>query len=107
MREAGAEAAVEEILELFVRDAGGRLDALAMATTAGNPEDIAKAAHAFKSSAGSIGARGLAAVLEELEHAGRAGAVDTARRQFARARREAEAVVSYLRHGRQEPANDA
>jgi CheY-like chemotaxis protein len=106
MREAGAEEAVEGILEVFVRDAGGRLDALAMATTAGNPADIAKAAHAFKSSAGSIGARGLAAVLEELEQAGRAGAVDTARHQFERARHETEAVVSYLRHVRQGRADD-
>jgi hypothetical protein len=48
----------------------------------------------------------LAAVLEELEQAGRAGAVDTARRQFERARGEAEAVVSYLRHVR-ERTNDA
>jgi HPt (histidine-containing phosphotransfer) domain-containing protein len=106
MRDAGAEEAVDGILDLFLRDAGGRLDALAMATTAGNPGDIAKAAHAFKSAAGSIGARGLAAVLEELEQAGRAGAVDTARRLFERARGEAEAVVSYLRHVR-ERTNDA
>ncbi len=105
MREAGAEAAIDGILELFIRDAGSRLDALAVATTAGNAADIAKAAHAFRSAAGSIGARGLAAVLEELEQAGRAGVVDSARRQFERARSEAEAVVSYLRQVR-ERTND-
>jgi PAS domain S-box-containing protein len=105
MRGAGAEAAIDGILELFIRDAGSRLDALALATTAGNAADIAKAAHAFRSAAGSIGARGLAAVLEELEQAGRAGVVDSARRQFERARSEAEAVVSYLRQVR-ERTND-
>ena len=38
---------------------------------------IGKAAHAFKSAAGSIQARGLAVGLQALELAGRAGAMDT------------------------------
>lgn len=107
MRDAGAEEAVAGILDTFLRHAGDRLDALAIAMTSGDAEAIAKAAHAFKSAAGSIGAHRLAAVLQELEQAGLAGAVETARTQFARARSEAEAAVSYLRRVREGKASHA
>jgi two-component system sensor histidine kinase/response regulator len=101
MREAGAEDAVDGILDTFLEHAGGHVDALERATTSSDAAAIAKAAHAFKSAAGSIGAQGLAAALQALEQAGRAGAIESARHEWQRARHEAEAVVGYLRGARE------
>jgi two-component system sensor histidine kinase/response regulator len=101
MREAGAEEAVDGILDTFMSHAGGHIDALERAVTAGEAATIGKAAHAFKSAAGSIQARGLAAALQALEHAGRAGAIDAARLEWGRARREVEAVCTFLRAARE------
>jgi signal transduction histidine kinase/DNA-binding response OmpR family regulator len=101
MREAGAEDAVEGILDTFVEHAGGHVDALERATMSGNAEAIATAAHAFKSAAGSIRAGGLAGALQAVEQAGRAGAVETARHEWKRAREEVEAVVTFVRAARE------
>src|SRR2546430_6492571 len=79
MREAGAEEAVDGILETFMEHVAGHLDALEQAVTSGETATIGKTAHAFKSAAGSIAAHRLAAALQALEQAGRAGAIDTAR----------------------------
>src|SRR5256885_6689683 len=79
MREAGAEEAVDGILDTFIGHAGGHIDALERAVTSGEAEAIGKTAHAFKSAAGSTGAHRLAAMLRDLEPGGRAGANETAR----------------------------
>src|SRR3989440_4803836 len=68
MQEAGAEDAVDGILETFMGHAGGHIDALERAVTSGETGTIGKAAHAFKSAAGSSQAPGLAAALQALEH---------------------------------------
>ena len=65
-----------------------------------NAGAIARAAHAFKSAAGSIGAQGLASALQVLEQSARAGALDRTRDEWERARREADAVIAYLRTAR-------
>ena len=100
MREAGAEEAVDGILDTFVQHAGEHVDALERATTASDAGAIARAAHAFKSAAGSIGAQGLAAALQVLEQSAHAGALERTREEWERARREADAVVAYLRTAR-------
>jgi HPt (histidine-containing phosphotransfer) domain-containing protein len=96
MEEAGAAEAVDGILATFVQTLPQRLDALATATGAGAAEPIQRAAHAFKSAAATIGARGLAALLDQIEGAAREGDVSRAREAMERVRREAQAALDYL-----------
>jgi two-component system sensor histidine kinase/response regulator len=96
MREADAEDAVDGILEVFVEGAPQRLAAVAEAVTAGDGDAIGRAAHAFKSAAGSIGAHGLAELLRELELIGNAGSLDQARPVCDRVQRETDVVLGYL-----------
>ncbi len=100
MREAGAEEAVDGILALFVEQSPERLEVLAAATSRGDAAEITKAAHAFKSAAGSVSARTLAALLQEVEDAGRAGDIPLARAKFERVRGDAEDVLAYLKGAR-------
>jgi HPt (histidine-containing phosphotransfer) domain-containing protein len=67
------------------------------ALTTGSAQEIERAAHAFKSAAGAIGAKGLATLLLQLEEAGKAGEVDQARGLADRFRTETDAVLVYLR----------
>src|ERR1051325_7819050 len=55
-----------------------------------------RAAHAFKSAAATIGARALAALLEQIEAAALAGDVAGARDKLERVRGEASAALAYL-----------
>ncbi len=97
MEEAGAEQAVDGILATFVESVPQRLAALTAAAGGAAAEPIQRAAHAFKSAAGTIGARGLAALLEEMEAAAREGDVPRARDKMERVRGEAQAALDYLR----------
>ena len=96
MEEAGAAEAVDGILATFVQTLPQRLDALAVATSEAAAEPIQRAAHAFKSAAATIGARGLAALLDQIEGAAREGDVSGARESLERVRREAQAALDYL-----------
>jgi CheY-like chemotaxis protein len=107
MREAGAEEAVDGILDLFIETAPERLTALAVVAAGGDGAAIEHAAHAFKSPAGSIGAHGLATLLLEMELAGKSGEIESARAAFERVRPEAESVLMYLRLRRGKGSNDA
>jgi PAS domain S-box-containing protein len=102
MREAGAEEAVDRILQTFVRTAPERVAALATAVTAGNPAAVAAAAHAYKSAAAAIGARGLATLLQSLEAAGRAGAVEQGRERLADLHAASAAVIAAVEAALQE-----
>jgi PAS domain S-box-containing protein len=97
MRAAGAEAAVDSILDTFLQTAQDRITAMTGALTTGSAREIERAAHAFKSAAGAIGAKRLAALLLELEEAGQAGEVAQARGLEHRFRTETAAVLVYLR----------
>jgi two-component system sensor histidine kinase/response regulator len=107
MREANAEHAVDEILDTYLASANDRVEALVAAVTAGDGAAIARAAHAFKSGAGSIGAHRLAALLQQLEDSGRADALEAACDRLEAARREAAAVADYIRQVRQGNATDS
>jgi two-component system sensor histidine kinase/response regulator len=96
MREAGAEEAVDSILDTFLAAAPQRLAELTAAGARDDGAAIAAAAHAFKSAAGSILARALASRLDEAEQAARAGDLTSARAHLAAARAEAETVIAYL-----------
>ena len=79
MREAGAEEAVEAILELFAQTAPERVAALTAAMESGDTKAIANAAHAFKSPSSAIGALRLGGLLQEIELAGKIGDIARAR----------------------------
>src|SRR5256886_1218691 len=96
MEEAGAAEAVDGILATFVQTLPQRLDALAAATGGDTAEPIERAAHAFKSAAATIGARGLAALLDQIEAAARGGDVPGARDKLQGVRAEAQTALAYL-----------
>ena len=97
MEEAGAAEAVDGILETFVATLPQRLDALVAAAGGTEAEPLQRAAHAFKSAAGTIGAGHLAALLEEMERAAYGGDLTGARDKLEHVRGEAQAALDYLR----------
>ena len=100
MREVGVEDAVDGILDVFVQAADERIAAVTAALAAGSAPAIKRAAHAFKSSAGTIGAKRLAASLDQMEEAAAAGDIALARGLGERFAEESGAVVAYLRQAR-------
>ena len=64
-----------EILQMFLREAPPRIERLRNAWTTGNIEEMRRAAHSLKGSAGNIGAHALHAVCTELDDRGRSGDV--------------------------------
>ena len=100
MRDAGVEEAVDAILDTFVQSAGERITALTAALASGELLAIKRAAHAFKSAAGTIGAKRLAALLQELETIAEAGDVAQARAMGARFAEESAAVTAYVQRAR-------
>jgi CheY-like chemotaxis protein/HPt (histidine-containing phosphotransfer) domain-containing protein len=97
MEEAGAAEAVDGILETFVATLPKRLDALVVAAGGTDAEPLQRAAHAFKSAAGTIGAGHLAALLEETERAALSGDLAGARDKLQHIQGEARAVHDYIR----------
>jgi PAS domain S-box-containing protein len=100
MREAGVEDAVDEMLDVFENDALVRMEAVESAVASGDAEEIKLAAHAFKSAAGTIEARGLFELLKQLERAGREERVADASQLFEQVQREYDAVRDFLSHER-------
>src|SRR5437899_3325524 len=96
MREAGAEDAVDGIVRVFAQTAPDRLAAVQTAARSGDPEAVGRAAHAFKSAAGTIGARGLALLLAEIEGAARERRLEHVQRELPALEREVAAVLDYL-----------
>ena len=97
MEEAGAAEAVDGILETFAATLPQRLEALVAAARGTEAEPLQRAAHAFRSAAGTIGAGHLAALLEDMERAARDGDLAGARDKLERVRGEAQAALDYLR----------
>jgi two-component system sensor histidine kinase/response regulator len=118
MREAGAGEAVDGILDSFVAQLPERLAALETAMTNGHPDATARAAHALKGSAATIGAQELARLLERIETTARAGVtaapglesdavagvgpgdLGDARELLEQVQGEARAVLEFLREQR-------
>ncbi|MEP6572299.1 MAG: response regulator [Gemmatimonadota bacterium] len=76
LREAGSESALAEILDAFLASIPERLAAVRVALNSGSAAEVALSAHAFKSSAGAVGARPLAELLAEVESAGRTNVLE-------------------------------
>src|SRR6266480_3414001 len=97
LREAGAEQALYSIVDTYVRQAPDRLAALAAAAATGAGPDMAKAAHVFRGSSATIGARGLAELLERVETSARAADIQAAQDAFESVSPVAHSVIDYLR----------
>ncbi|HYC92552.1 MAG TPA: response regulator [Thermoanaerobaculia bacterium] len=69
---------LEGLVKTFRQDVPSRIDALRAAVSTGDVHDLANAAHAMKSSSGSVGAKRMHSMAASLEHAARAGRMDGA-----------------------------
>jgi CheY-like chemotaxis protein len=69
---------LQGLVRIFRQDVPSRLDALRAAAASADAHDLALAAHALKSSSGSVGAKRMYAVCAALEQAARAGRIDAA-----------------------------
>jgi two-component system, sensor histidine kinase and response regulator len=67
---------LEGLVKTFKQDVPSKLDALRAAAATGDSNDLALAAHALKSSCGSVGARRMFAVAATLEQKVRAGRLE-------------------------------
>ncbi|MEO8032132.1 MAG: PAS domain S-box protein [Gemmatimonadota bacterium] len=72
LRAAGAEDALDGIVDTYLGSAPVRVASLCLALGSGTAEEVSTAAHALKSSAGAIGAGPLAKLLAGVEASGRA-----------------------------------
>ena len=101
LREAGAEEAVDSILDTFSRQAPDRIATLVAAVAGRQANDTMRAAHVLRGAAGTIGANRLADILERIEEvARRGGDVSDLREDVQRAEVEAAAVLDHLRRRR-------
>jgi HPt (histidine-containing phosphotransfer) domain-containing protein len=96
LREGGVEEMLGVLLTTFMEDAPVRLAALEQALKGENPKDIASAAHAFKSGAGTIRASGLENALRTLEEAGRTNRLESLVPLVEQIRAEYERVLGQL-----------
>ncbi|HEX6087353.1 MAG TPA: response regulator, partial [Thermoanaerobaculia bacterium] len=69
---------LEGLVKTFRQDVPSRIDALRAAVSTGDLQDLANAAHAMKSSSGSVGAKRMHSMAASLEVAARAGRIDGA-----------------------------
>src|SRR5437667_2769104 len=97
MEEAGAGEAVDGILETFVATLPQRLEALVAAAGGRGADPLQRAAHAFRSAAGTIGAGHLAALLEDMERAARDGDLARAQSALPNVSSEALTVLDHVR----------
>jgi signal transduction histidine kinase/DNA-binding response OmpR family regulator len=79
MRDAGIEDALGSVLDTFLDDQPARLQAIESACRFGSASEIASAMHALKSSAATIGAAGLATLLQQGEKLAATGQADAAK----------------------------
>jgi PAS domain S-box-containing protein len=69
---------LDELVRTFREDVPSRIDALRSAASNGDANDLALAAHALKSSSGSVGAKRMLTMASSLEQNARAGRLDGA-----------------------------
>ncbi len=97
LRDAGAEDALDEILDTYIDSTPALVASVVQALESGSENDIARAAHALKSPSGAIGARRLAALLAQIEIAGRTGEVGDRRTLAELVRTGGEEVLGEVR----------
>jgi HPt (histidine-containing phosphotransfer) domain-containing protein len=67
-----------EVLKLFLEEVPPRMTRLRNAWSSGNIEEMQRAAHSLKGSAGNIGAQSMFDVCRQLDGLGRAGSLESA-----------------------------
>src|SRR5262245_5946492 len=87
---------VGDLVEQFLNDAPGLVDAVRRGVAAGEIGDVRRSAHSLKSSAATFGARDLADRSRELEDAAKREALDDAESQIERIADELQNVRSEL-----------
>jgi PAS domain S-box-containing protein len=97
MADAGASEAVDGIVESFLAAAAVRTNSMGQAVESEDLTEIARLAHAFKSSAAQLGARRLAETLKEIENGAKEWKMDDVKKAYGDFIAEAQAVVKYLR----------
>jgi two-component system sensor histidine kinase/response regulator len=93
----GDENFLQDVVTLFVDDAALRMAAIHSAIASGDAEELASAAHAFKSSSGNVGAMRVHASCATLEQIGRAGSINGAAVEVARLDAEQARAIARLR----------
>ncbi len=66
---------VVELVEAYLSDSAGHVDAIEAAVAAGDPDALVRPAHTLKSSSATLGASRLAVTARELEVAARSGSL--------------------------------
>ncbi len=84
------------ILQRFVEDTSSRIVQLVVASETGDPVVLGQVAHALKGSCGNIGARGMAAVAQDLQMIGKTGSVEGAGDLIGKLEREFASVTAAL-----------
>ena len=103
MREAGAEDAVDQMLDIFLEDTPRRVRNLSDAVERSELREIEVESHALKSAASTIGALGLASALRDVELAARSGDVGNTSSLMQAVQGEYSRVTRYIRQYRFEP----
>jgi HPt (histidine-containing phosphotransfer) domain-containing protein len=80
----GTKGMLEHVGELYLVDSRGLIASIEKSLAAGNSTDLARAAHAWRSYNGNVGAHGLARLCRELEDTARQSDFAAAREIFAR-----------------------
>jgi two-component system sensor histidine kinase/response regulator len=101
LRDAGAEEAVDTILDTFLEQAPERVAALSVAVAAGDADSIMRSAHALRGASATIGAAPLAELLEHMEQAGRDGKVTAAVGDLQRVEEAVATVLDAVRRDRE------
>jgi two-component system, sensor histidine kinase and response regulator len=74
----GDEVFVRELVDAYLAESPGHLDAMATAAAGGDATSVIRPAHTLKSSSAAVGAMRLAAISKGVEFAAREGRVDQA-----------------------------
>jgi HPt (histidine-containing phosphotransfer) domain-containing protein len=101
LREVGAAAAANSLLDTFLQEAPECLRVLSGAIAGGQANQIAGAAHAFRGVVAMVRALELAELLERVEVAAERGDVAPAREGIDRLQDQAAAVMEYVRRDRE------
>jgi HPt (histidine-containing phosphotransfer) domain-containing protein len=93
---------IDELLEVFFDDSPRLLATMEDALSAGNAEDLRRAAHSLKSSSAGFGATRLSETCKEVEDMGKAGALEGADErigQITKEYNEARAALEAIQRG--------
>lgn len=88
---------VRELVETYIGEGRGHLDALAEAAAKGDPAEAVRPSHTLKSSSASVGAMRLSELCRSIEAASREGVIDGLSERVATVRETWAATVEAFR----------